>query len=197
MTKSGAHQGAWISRATSTAGPSARYGVASTFYTGARCRRSPTSVENYHFRGARYFTNKAPCGPKRGHGTVQPRFALEVPARQGRNCDLDLDPAELRLRQPRASVIRSPPTSCASVRWASGSASRRLSRDRGGRSAAASCEVTEDGRVRGLGIACSSYLSGAGLPIYWNSMPHSGRAAETRPQWTGHRVLWQRRNRAG
>src|SRR5688572_32949671 len=27
---------------------------------------------------------------------------------------------------------------------------------------------------RGLGLACSSYLSGAGLPIYWNGMPHSG-----------------------
>ncbi len=27
---------------------------------------------------------------------------------------------------------------------------------------------------RGLGLACSSYLSGAGLPIYWNEMPHSG-----------------------
>mgnify|MGYP003289548456 CR=1 FL=1 len=27
---------------------------------------------------------------------------------------------------------------------------------------------------RGIGIACSSYISGAGLPIYWNSMPHSG-----------------------
>jgi 4-hydroxybenzoyl-CoA reductase subunit alpha len=27
---------------------------------------------------------------------------------------------------------------------------------------------------RGLGLACSSYLSGAGLPIYYNDMPHSG-----------------------
>jgi len=27
---------------------------------------------------------------------------------------------------------------------------------------------------RGVGIACSSYISGAGLPIYWNNMPHSG-----------------------
>ena len=27
---------------------------------------------------------------------------------------------------------------------------------------------------RGFGLACSSYLSGAGLPIYWNDMPHSG-----------------------
>ena len=29
-------------------------------------------------------------------------------------------------------------------------------------------------RGRGLGIAASSYLCGAGLPIYWNDMPHSG-----------------------
>src|SRR6267378_4484019 len=27
---------------------------------------------------------------------------------------------------------------------------------------------------RGLGLACSAYLTGAGLPIYWNKMPHSG-----------------------
>jgi 4-hydroxybenzoyl-CoA reductase subunit alpha len=27
---------------------------------------------------------------------------------------------------------------------------------------------------KGLGLACSSYLSGAGLPIYWNKLPHSG-----------------------
>jgi CO/xanthine dehydrogenase Mo-binding subunit len=26
----------------------------------------------------------------------------------------------------------------------------------------------------GVGLACSAYLTGAGLPIYWNKMPHSG-----------------------
>jgi 4-hydroxybenzoyl-CoA reductase subunit alpha len=30
------------------------------------------------------------------------------------------------------------------------------------------------GPGRGLGLACSSYLCGAGLPIYWNELPHSG-----------------------
>ena len=30
------------------------------------------------------------------------------------------------------------------------------------------------GQGRGLGLACSSYLSGAGLPINWNDLPHSG-----------------------
>src|SRR5256885_7882247 len=27
---------------------------------------------------------------------------------------------------------------------------------------------------RGVGVACSSYMTGAGTAIYWNSMPHSG-----------------------
>src|ERR671937_2272427 len=32
----------------------------------------------------------------------------------------------------------------------------------------------ERGGGRGMGIAGSAYISGAGLPIYWNDMPHSG-----------------------
>src|ERR1041384_268821 len=50
------------------------YGVASTFYTGA-LQTVTYNIPRYHFQGARAFTNKAPCGPKRGHGTPQPRFA--------------------------------------------------------------------------------------------------------------------------
>jgi CO/xanthine dehydrogenase Mo-binding subunit len=30
------------------------------------------------------------------------------------------------------------------------------------------------GPGRGVGLAASAYISGAGLPIYWNAMPHSG-----------------------
>ena len=29
-------------------------------------------------------------------------------------------------------------------------------------------------RGKGIGLACSSYICGAGLPIYWNAMPQSG-----------------------
>src|SRR5262249_43236306 len=53
------------------------YGVASTFYTGA-LQTVTYQIPRYRFRGCRVFTNKPPCGPKRGHGTPQPRFALEV-----------------------------------------------------------------------------------------------------------------------
>src|SRR4051794_33469414 len=53
------------------------YGVASTFYTGA-LQTVTYNVPRYKFQGLRAFTNKPPCGPKRGHGTPQPRYAVEV-----------------------------------------------------------------------------------------------------------------------
>jgi CO/xanthine dehydrogenase Mo-binding subunit len=53
------------------------YGVASTFYTGA-LQTVTYHIPTYHFQGCRVFTNKPPCGPKRGHGTPQPRFGQEV-----------------------------------------------------------------------------------------------------------------------
>ena len=55
----------------------ARYGVACTFYTGA-LQTVTYHIPRYHFDGCRAFTNKPPCGPKRGHGTPQPRFGQEV-----------------------------------------------------------------------------------------------------------------------
>ena len=59
------------------------YGVASTFYTGA-LQTVTYDVPRYKFQGLRAFTNKPPCGPKRGHGTPQPRYALGSSARQNR-----------------------------------------------------------------------------------------------------------------
>src|SRR2546428_789703 len=53
------------------------YGVASTYYTGA-LQATTYAIPRYRFEAVRPFTNKPPCGPKRGHGTPQPRFALEI-----------------------------------------------------------------------------------------------------------------------
>src|SRR5437868_8209246 len=72
------------------------YGVASTFYTGA-LQTVTYEVPRYRFRGLRAFTNKPPCGPKRGHGTPQPRFALEVQLDKLAE-QLGLEPAEMRLK---------------------------------------------------------------------------------------------------
>ena len=142
------------------------YGVASTFYTGA-LQTVTYHIPTYEFHGCRVFTNKPPCGPKRGHGTPQGRFGQEVQLDKIAVA-LGIDPADLRLR-----IVEQPDTVTANYL-------------RVGTIGLAECirRVTASadwanrrgklGRGRGLGMACSSYLSGAGLPIYWNDMPHSG-----------------------
>ena len=142
------------------------YGVASTYYTGA-LQTVTYRVPTYRFDGARVFTNKPPCGPKRGHGTPQPRFALEV-ALDRAACDLGLDPAEIRRRHLH------PANTLTANFLRVGSIGLGACIDK---VVAASGWRERRGRMphgKGLGIACSSYLCGAGLPIYWNAMPQSG-----------------------
>ena len=71
------------------------HGPASTFYTGVL---TPLTYElpRFKFEACRVFTNKPACGPKRGHGTPQPRFGQEVQLDKIAE-KLELDPAELRL----------------------------------------------------------------------------------------------------
>jgi 4-hydroxybenzoyl-CoA reductase alpha subunit len=165
----GCHLKTWLD-----GGAYGSYGVASTFYTGVI---NPVTYKMpvYKFEGARIFTNKPPCGPKRGHGTPQPRFALECQLDKAAE-QLGLDPAELRRR-----ILHEPFTKTANhltvttsglgecidkVVQASG---WRDKRERLGHARPAG-----GGRRRGIGIACSAYMTGAGTAIYWNSMPHSG-----------------------
>ena len=142
------------------------YGVASTYYTGA-LQTVTYKLPNYRFDGVRCFTNKPPCGPKRGHGTPQPRFGWEITLDRAAH-ELGIDPAELRLKNlEQPDTITANWLKVGSIGLAS--ASRRWSRAPAGASATASCPTGA-----GLGLACGSYLTGAGLPIYWNHMPQSG-----------------------
>ncbi len=82
------------------------YGIATTYYTGA-LQTVTYTLPAYKFEGMRLFTNKPPCGPKRGHGTTQPRYAVEVHLDKLAH-DLGLDPIELRRRnliQPYTRTI--------------------------------------------------------------------------------------------
>src|SRR5260370_37956170 len=72
------------------------YGVASPFYCGA-LQTTTYHIPRYRYDGCRTFTNKPPCGPKRGHGTPQPRFGQEVQLDKIAE-KLKIDPADLRLR---------------------------------------------------------------------------------------------------
>ena len=141
------------------------YGVATTYYTGAL---APVTyrVPAYGFEGARVYTNKPPCGPKRGHGTPQPRFGVEIMLDKLAR-DLDMCPAELRYRnlvtENTRTVNHLRITSC------------------GLRQCIEAVVEASDFKARhrqlpdgaGLGLACSTYLSGAALPVYWNELPHS------------------------
>ncbi len=139
------------------------YGVASTFYTGA-LQTVTYDIPAYRFEGCRVFTNKPPCGPKRGHGTPQPRFGLELHLEKIAH-ELGLDPVGLKQRNFVKPMTRTANwlrvTSCGldecteKVMTASGYESR------------------ERRPGHGMGFAISSYMSGAGTAIYWNDMPHS------------------------
>ncbi len=142
------------------------YGLVTTYYSG-QLLTGPYDFPAYRFDSTRVFTNKPPCGPKRGHGSVQPRFAFEVQLDQLAE-KLALDPIELRRRNllpPGAQTVNGQRVTSngfaeclARVEEASGWRERR-------------------GRLgfgRGLGVAGSMYISGTNYPIYPNKLPQSG-----------------------
>jgi len=139
------------------------YGAASVFYTGT-LQTVTYDIPAYKFEGCRVFTNKPPCGPKRGHGTPQPRFALELHLEKLAE-EIGMDAVELKRRnfmQPFTRAVNwLRVTSCGLEECAE-------------KVLAASGYRTRERRPgRGQGFAISAYMSGAGTAIYWNGMPHS------------------------
>jgi 4-hydroxybenzoyl-CoA reductase alpha subunit len=149
------------------------YGVASTFYTGA-LQTVTYDVPRYKFQGLRAFTNKPPCGPKRGHGTPQPRYALEVQLDKIAE-QLKLDPAAMR----RANLVKPDTVTANYLRIGSMGLGQCIDKVVAGsdwkhRFSGWDPQQRKLPYGKGIGIACSSYICGAGLPIYWNNMPQSG-----------------------
>ncbi|MBV8170410.1 MAG: molybdopterin-dependent oxidoreductase [Candidatus Eremiobacteraeota bacterium] len=142
------------------------YGVATTYYTGALTTVT-YKVPAYKFDGCRVFTNKPPCGPKRGHGTTQPRFALENQLDKIADA-LGLDAAEYRKQiavDPYTSTVNGLRVTSCGLRECIDAACERTQYK---------TKRAAMRRGKGIGIAASAYLCGAGLPIYWNDMPQSG-----------------------
>jgi 4-hydroxybenzoyl-CoA reductase alpha subunit len=141
------------------------FGTAAAYYHGAL---QPTTYRfpTYKAEIVRFYTNKPPCGPKRGHGTPQPRFALECHLDRVAE-DLELAPHELRQR----NLITAHSVTVNHLRITSCALDECLKRV-----VDASGFADKHGRMpfgEGIGLAVGCYLSGAGLPIYWNELPHS------------------------
>ncbi|HEY7415940.1 MAG TPA: molybdopterin cofactor-binding domain-containing protein [Ktedonobacteraceae bacterium] len=156
------------------------YGIATTYYTGA-LQTVTYTLPAYKFEGMRLFTNKPPCGPKRGHGTTQPRYAVEAHLDKIAH-DLGIDPVELRkhnLIKPYTRTVNGlRVTSCALDECLDAVVERSGWDDfHNGKSALnghTAPTQTEHATIkRGMGVAASSYICGAGKPIYWNDLPHS------------------------
>jgi 4-hydroxybenzoyl-CoA reductase subunit alpha len=139
------------------------YGPASVFYTGT-LQTTTYDIPAYRFDSVRVFTNKAPCGPKRGHGTPQGRFGVELQLDKIAE-DIGMDPAELKRRNFVRPFTRAVNwlrvTSCGLEECTRRVLDASGYRDR------------ERRPGRGMGFAISSYMSGAGTAIYWNDMAHS------------------------
>lgn len=146
-------------------GAFAGYGLVTILYAGALLH-ALYSVGAVRYRGERVYTNLPPCGAMRGHGAVNVRFAFESLLDELAE-GLGLDPFVVR----RANLIAPPyrtlndlqvnscglPQCLDAVERASGWQARR-------------------GRLppgRGLGMACSHYVSGSAKPVHWSGEPHA------------------------
>lgn len=146
-------------------GAYASFGLVTTYYSG-QLLCAPYELPAYRFDSTRVYTNKPACGPKRGHGSVQPRFAFEVQMDKLAE-KLRLDPIEFR----RRNFIGENTRTINELRITSNGFLECLeSVER------ASGWKEKFGKMpfgRGLGIAGSTYISGTNYPIYPNDMPQS------------------------
>src|SRR5438552_5595937 len=141
------------------------YGVVTILYSGALLG-ALYDIPNIQYDGYRVLTNKPACGAMRGHGTVNVRFAFE--SQLDELCaKLGKDPAEVR----RINLLRAPCTTVNGLRIQSYGLPECLDKviERSGWRA----RKVKLSQSRGLGLACSHYVSGAANSIIRSDMPHS------------------------
>jgi len=141
------------------------YGVVTILYSGALLG-ALYDIPNIQYDGYRVLTNKPACGAMRGHGTVNVRFAFESQLDE-LAAKIGMDPAEIR----RRNLLKPPCITVNGLRVQSYGlpeciekiVERSEWRQRKGKLP----------KGRGLGIACSHYVSGAANSIIRSDMPHS------------------------
>ena len=147
-------------------GAYASFGLVTTYYAG-QLLCAPYSMPAYRFDSTRLYTNKPACGPKRGHGSVQPRFAFEIQIDKLSE-KVGLDPFEFR----RRNFIGSNTRTVNELRITSNGFLECLeSVERASRWRRKFRRLPFG---RGVGVAGSTYISGTNYPIYPNDMPQSG-----------------------
>jgi 4-hydroxybenzoyl-CoA reductase subunit alpha len=141
------------------------YGVVTILYSGALLG-ALYDIPNIQYDGYRVLTNKPACGAMRGHGTVNVRFAFESQLDE-LSKKLGMDPAEIR----RRNLLKPPCITINGLRVQSYGLPECI--DQVVKRSGWDERKGKLGRGKGLGIACSHYVSGAANSIIRSDMPHS------------------------
>jgi 4-hydroxybenzoyl-CoA reductase subunit alpha len=141
------------------------YGVVTILYSGALLG-ALYDIPHIQYDGYRVLTNKPACGAMRGHGTVNVRFAFESQLDE-LAAKIGMDSAEIRQR----NLLKPPCITVNGLRVQSYGLPECIEKtvERSG-------WKLRKGKLpkgRGLGIACSHYVSGAANSIIRSDMPHS------------------------
>jgi 4-hydroxybenzoyl-CoA reductase subunit alpha len=146
-------------------GAYAGYGIVTILYAGALLQ-GIYDIPAVKFDGYRIYTNLPPCGAMRGHGAVDVRHAFEcVLDRMAR--ELGLDPFAVR----RVNLLTAPIRTMNDLMVNSCGLAECLDKVE-----QASRWRERIGKLppgKGLGMACSHYVSGAAKPVHWTGEPHA------------------------
>jgi 4-hydroxybenzoyl-CoA reductase subunit alpha len=150
---------------TQRGGAYAGYGIVTILYAGALLH-GIYDIPAVKYDGYRVYANLPPCGAMRGHGAVDSRHAFEcLVDRMAR--ELGLDPFAVR----RANLLRAPTRTLNGLTVNSCGLAECL--DRVEQASRWRERIGRLPRGRGLGLACSHYVSGAAKPIHWTGEPHA------------------------
>ena len=146
-------------------GAYAGYGVVTILYAGALLQ-GLYDIPAIAYDGYRVYANLPPCGAMRGHGSVDVRFAFEA-LLDRMAAEAGLDPFVVR----RANLLSAPTETQNGLRIESYGLGQCL--DWVERASAWHDRRGRLGVGRGIGMACSHYVSGAAKPIHWTGEPHA------------------------
>ena len=145
------------------------YGLVTILYSGALLN-GLYDIPAVKYDGYRVYSNTPACGAMRGHGTVNIRFAFES-LLDTMAAELGLDPIEVR----RRNLLQAPTDTINGLKvmsyglpecldWIEAASGWQARKGKLGR-------VGNVGR--GLGVACSHFVSGSAKPVHWSGEPHA------------------------
>jgi 4-hydroxybenzoyl-CoA reductase subunit alpha len=146
-------------------GAYAGYGIITILYSGALLQ-GIYDIPAVRYDGYRVYANLPPCGAMRGHGAVDMRHAFECALdRMAR--ELGLDPFAVR----RINLLQAPMRTMNDLMVNSYGLPECL--DKVERASRWRERIGKMPPGKGLGMACSHYVSGAGKTIHWTGEPHA------------------------